>query len=371
LIETGLAAIWRHEIHYVLHAIETPERDLGLLSALLARIEREPFAAPRAQRTAPTRCWPAVRRHRAESRACGRWCRGPTRPTTCCSGRSRILLVKPQVAVAIDRWQRANGRAIGHWLRVVGDVEALSALATYAFERPADPFPEILDAGPLFEAEAVAHPLIPDGVSVPNDVRLGSSHSHAIVVSGSNMSGKSTLLRTVGVNVVLSLAGAPRARRSCASPRSGRHAAHRGLLQEGHSRFYNEILRLHIVQTRAAPLLFLSTRSCTGLIPTIAASAGPVGVWSARRYRIATTHDLALTELPSRLPGSINMHFEDRLENSRMVSTIAFVRVVEHSNAIASCGRSASMCNGRLLAVTEDYAGKTIARSASAARPHR
>jgi hypothetical protein len=344
LTETGLAAMWRHQIHHVLHAIETPERDLGLLSALLARIERESFASPRLNGLRDTLLAGGVppSRRIARLRSLVSW--ADSTHNLLFGPIAHILLVKPQLAVAIDRWQRANGRAIGDWLRVVGDVEALSALATYAFERPADPFPEILDTGPLFEAEAVAHPLIPDGVSVPNDVRLGSSHPHAIVVSGSNMSGKSTLLRTVGVNVVLSLAGAPvRAAHLRLSPLVlGATLRIEDSLQEGHSRFYNEILRLHhIVQNGRGPvpLLFLLDEILHGTNShdrRIGAEAVVRGLVELGAIGLVTTHDLALTELPSRLPGAINMHFEDRLENGLMVFDYRIRQgVVEHSNAIA------------------------------------
>jgi hypothetical protein len=344
LFETALAGIWRHAIHHVLHAIETPERDLGLLSALLARIEREPFASPRLTGLRDTLLAGGVppSRRIARLRSLVSW--ADSTHNLLFGPIAHVLLVKPQVAVAIDRWQRANGPAIGEWLRVVGDVEALSALATYAYERPADPFPDLVDAGPLFDGDAVAHPLIPDAVSVPNDVHLGANHSHVIVVSGSNMSGKSTLLRTVGVNVVLALAGAPvRAARLRVSPLVlGATLRIEDSLQEGHSRFYNEILRLHhIVQDARGPvpLLFLLDEILHGTNShdrRIGAEAVVRGLVERGAIGLVTTHDLALTELPSRLDGAVNMHFEDRLENGRMVFDYRIRQgVVEHSNAIA------------------------------------
>src|SRR6185436_16358910 len=87
--------------------------------------------------------------------------------------------------------------------------EALVALATFAYERPEDPFPELDEEGPVYEAEGLGHPLIAAQVAVRNDVHLGAGGPRVIIVSGSNMSGKSTLLRSVGVSVVLALAGAP------------------------------------------------------------------------------------------------------------------------------------------------------------------
>src|SRR5207248_7078724 len=129
-----------------------------------------------------------------------------------------LLLWTTQMAFALERWRRRSGPAIRGWLDAVGQVEALCSLATYSFENPDDPFPEIVDAGPLLEAEDVGHPLLPRSRCVRNDLSLGGEVK-ALLVSGSNMSGKSTMLRTAGVNTVLALAGAPvRARKMRVSP---------------------------------------------------------------------------------------------------------------------------------------------------------
>jgi DNA mismatch repair ATPase MutS len=166
-----------------------------------------------------------------------------------------------------------------------------------------------------------------------------------IVVSGSNMSGKSTLLRSVGLNVVLALAGGPvRAARLVVSPLVlGATLRIEDSLPAGHSRFYAEILRLREIVESARgpiPLLFLLDEILHGTnshdrrigaegIVTALVKLGAIG--------LVTTHDLALTELPRSL-GSIaaNAHFEDRLENGRMVFDYTMrPGVVEHSNALA------------------------------------
>jgi DNA mismatch repair ATPase MutS len=256
-----------------------------------------------------------------------------------------LLLVKPQLAVAIDRWHVRYGHAVGEWLRAIGEIEALAALATYAFEHPAVPFPELSAGGPVFEGVAVGHPLIPDEHSVRNDVLIGGAAGpRVIVVSGSNMSGKSTLLRSVGLNVVLALAGGPvRAARLRVSPLVlGATLRIEDSLPAGHSRFYAEILRLREIVESARgpiPLLFLldeilhGTNShdrrigAEGIVRALVA-LGAIG--------LVTTHDLALTELPSTLGSAVNMHFEDRLENGKMVFDYRMrPGVVEHSNALA------------------------------------
>ena len=119
-----------------------------------------------------------------------------------------ILLLRTQIAFAVEHWRARCGPVVPKWLAAVAEYEALSALATYHAEHPSYPFPEIVEGAPLFEGEAISHPLL-GAEAVPNDVALGRDHPHLLVVSGSNMSGKSTLLRTIGVNAVLAHAGAP------------------------------------------------------------------------------------------------------------------------------------------------------------------
>ena len=95
------------------------------------------------------------------------------------------------------------------WLDAVAEYEALCALATYAAEHPEHPFPEIVEGPPRFEARRARASAAAGDTAVANDVSLGGDAPHLLLVSGSNMSGKSTLLRTVGLNAVLAQAGAP------------------------------------------------------------------------------------------------------------------------------------------------------------------
>jgi DNA mismatch repair ATPase MutS len=181
---------------------------------------------------------------------------------------------------------------------------------------------------------------------VRNDVRLGGEGApRVIIVSGSNMSGKSTLLRSVGINTVLALAGAPvtatRLRLSSLTLGATLHVE--DSLQAGHSRFYAEILRVRTIVDGArgrVPMLFLldeilhGTNShdrrigAEGIVKALVA-LGAIG--------LVTTHDLALTELPARLDSAaVNMHFEDRLEDGKMIFDYRMrPGVVEHSNALA------------------------------------
>jgi DNA mismatch repair ATPase MutS len=255
------------------------------------------------------------------------------------------VMLPQLLAIAIDGWHRDYGHAVDDWLRVVGELEALSSMATFAYEHPGDPFPTLVDKGPLFEADALAHPLLPADAAIPNDVRLGGDHSHVIVVSGSNMSGKSTLLRSVGVNVVLALAGSPvRAAALRLSPLVlGATLKVEDSLEAGRSRFYAEILRIRTIVDAArgpVPLLFLLDEILHGTNSydrRIGAEAIVRALAEGGAIGLVTTHDLALTEVPSRLSvPSVNMHFEDRLEGGRMIFDYRMrPGVVEHSNALA------------------------------------
>src|SRR5439155_658425 len=105
-----------------------------------------------------------------------------------------LLLWSTQFAFAIEEWRTQHGSAIGRWLDAVGELEALCSLSAYAYEHPEDPFPQIVENGTEFEGEDLRHPLLPLAQCVPNSVRLNRDRP-VLIISGSNMSGKSTLLR--------------------------------------------------------------------------------------------------------------------------------------------------------------------------------
>jgi DNA mismatch repair ATPase MutS len=248
------------------------------------------------------------------------------------------------MAMLLDGWRRGSGLAVGRWLAALGEFEALCALATYSFECPDDPFPEVVEGGAVFEAVGLAHPLLPLVRCVRNDISLADP-VRILVVSGSNMAGKSTLLRAVGVNTVLALAGGPvRARRlRLSSFAVGATLRIQDSLLAGRSRFQAEVLRVRrlLDMARAAPpLLFLldelfqGTNSADRRIGAEAvlrqlADAGAVG--------LVTTHDLALTDIVDRLDGrAANVHFEDRVENGELTFEYRMrPGVVCHTNGLA------------------------------------
>jgi hypothetical protein len=346
VVQSIVATIFAARVETVLSRIDSAEHALGLMAVLFGRIEREQFASARlveSQLVLATEGIPPSRRI-AQLRRLVAFVDDASR-NLLLRPLGALLLLRGQAAVWIDRWHARNGRAIIEWLGAVGEIEALAALATYAYEHPGDPFPKLSDAGPLVNASGVGHPLIDERTSVRNDVRLGPPYPSALIVSGSNMSGKSTLLRAVGVNVVLALAGAPvRATEMTLSWLSiGATIRVDDSLQEGHSRFYTEILRIRTIVELARErrlVLFLLDEILGGTNShdrRIGAEAILVALVEAGAIGLITTHDLALTELAARLPSRVeNVHFEDRIEDGAMVFDYRMrPGVVERSNAVA------------------------------------
>ena len=236
------------------------------------------------------------------------------------------LLYLLHVAHAAERWRRAHGRCVRGWLEAVGRFEALSSLAQYSFEHPEDPFPAFVAGPASLRAQGIGHPLMAQSRCVRNDINLSGS-ARVWLISGSNMSGKSTLLRAVGLNVVLAMAGAPvRAQLLELTPlQVGASIRINDSLREGSSRFYAEITRLRQLKDlseREPRLLFLIDEMLQGTNSNDR-RLGAEGVLGALVEQggigLATTHDLALTELGGLAPGVLrNMHFEDHLENGLM-----------------------------------------------------
>jgi hypothetical protein len=333
----------RDTVDAVSAAVDGPGRHLQVLALVLARLEREQFQSDKLR---------ALRAMLVEGddAASARIAALGRRVDFLFAQRNQmfipfaILLVwGPQWACAIEAWRARSGGAITRWLSALGELEALSALAGYAFERPDDPFPELVD-GPLFEGSELGHPLIPDTRSVRNDVHLDAAQ-RLYLISGSNMSGKSTLLRTVGTNVVLALAGAPvRAKKLTLSPlQLGATLRVQDSLAEGASRFFAEVKRLKTLVELARgkpPLLFLLDEILHGTNShdrRLGAEAVVKGLLERGALGLCTTHDLALAEMAEALgPVARNVHFEDTLEDGELRFDYKMrPGVVRRSNALA------------------------------------
>jgi DNA mismatch repair ATPase MutS len=344
LAAEGLFALpLRRRVQKIARDVELPGQDLALLADMLARLEAERFASPllaQLRAALDTEGVPPSQRIKQLHRLINLL---DARRNQLFAAIAPLLLWGTQFTLAIESWRSVSGPAIERWLVALGDFEALCSLSGYAYERADDPFPEIAESGPLFDGEGLGHPLLPLQRCVRNDVSLGPLR--ALVVSGSNMSGKSTLLRTVGTNAVLALAGAPvRAHHLKLSPLVvGTSMRIQDSLQEGTSRFYAEIQRLRQLVDLAqgpVPLLFLLDEILHGTNShdrRIGAEAIVRGLLARDAIGLVTTHDLTLTQIADNLaPRAMNVHFEDHLENGSMSFDYRMrPGVVEKSNALA------------------------------------
>ncbi|MEX0717292.1 MAG: hypothetical protein WD066_11930 [Planctomycetaceae bacterium] len=254
-----------------------------------------------------------------------------------------LLCLPAHFLHAVETWRARYGPRIVPWLDAVGEFEALSALAGYHYEHPGDPFPELLEGERRFVGEALGHPLLAEEECVRNDVSLGEG-LQLLLVSGSNMSGKSTLLRTIGTNAVLALAGAPvRAKSLGLTPlQVGTAMRIHDSLQEGTSLFFAVLGRLKAIvelSHEPRPLLFLLDEILQGTNShdrRIGAEGVIRRLLDSNAFGLVTTHDLALTEIVESLgERAVNVHFEDHLEDGRMTFDYRLrPGVVRRSNAL-------------------------------------
>jgi MutS domain V len=339
-----LAASLRSRVLPILTAADTPVQSLARTASLLACIESEHFEAPRLaalRGELETTGHPPSQELETLRRLVDR---RDARRNQFFAPIAGFLLWGTHVALALEAWRARCGPRLATWVETAGEVEALCALSNFAFENPEDPFPMIREDGPVFEGQGLGHPLLPRDECVRNDLALERS-PQALIMSGSNMSGKSTMLRTVGCNTVLALAGAPvRAERLELSPL---HIAASirivDSLLDGRSHFMAEIMRLRQVveiSRSSPPALFLLDEILHGTNShdrRIGAEAVIRGLVDAGALGIVTTHDLALTGMVEESGGHLaNAHFEDHLEAGSMEFDYRLREgVVEKSNALA------------------------------------
>lgn len=253
-----------------------------------------------------------------------------------------LLCLPLHLVHSIETWRSVVGQHIEEWLDAVGDFEATVSIAGYAYEHPDYPFPEISEAATHVSAQDIGHPLLPPEECIRNSLTL-NDETQLLLVSGSNMSGKSTLLRTIGTNTVLALAGAPVNARSLTVSclQIGTAMRVSDSLQEGKSLFFAVLGRLKSVVDLASgdrPLLFLLDEILQGTNSHDRRQGAEAVIRSlVQRGAIGmvTTHDLALTEIEKSIPGTENVHFEDTLVNGEMTFDYQLrPGVVQKSNAI-------------------------------------
>lgn len=325
LAEIGYYMAVRDGVRHIMAGVGTPARELQLLMLLLEQLERESFESARLREL--------KRALETEGKTASQQIRRLGRLIELLdSARNQFfgpvaapVLWIPQFAMAIERWRQHCGSRIGKWTGAIGEFEALCSLASFAFERPEAVFPELIEEGPLFDATGINHPLIAQESSVPNDVAIGGA-TRLWIVSGSNMSGKSTLMRAIGLNVVLAWAGAPVpcTRLRISRLHIGASMRANDSVIDNKSRFYAEIERLRDIVNLARaglPTLFLLDELLSGTNShdrRIGAESLVKGLVAKGAIGLVTTHDLALARIADTLDGAINVHFEDHLEGGEI-----------------------------------------------------
>jgi hypothetical protein len=230
-----------------------------------------------------------------------------------------------QIARAVARWRTSFGPSLGGWFSALAEIECLAALAELAYANPAWTFPELAADGPLrVRARGVGHPLLPDSSRVPNDVELGPPGT-VLLISGSNMSGKSTLLRAIGLNALLARVGGPVCADAmwCPPLRIETSLRVQDSLAEGVSYFMAEALRLRDIVFAAEegtdsgrpPVLYLVDEILRGTNSEERAVASRFIV--ARLLKTPaigaiTTHDLGVFDVPAIAEHARHAHFAER-----------------------------------------------------------
>ena len=316
----------RRRLTRVFSGVDEACKNLDVLAHLLKRIETEPCKAPRLCALQTALIAGDLRASECIARLAKLSDLVDSRDNMIVKALDVPLLYSIQVGFALSRWRHRYSAGVAAWLDSIAQIEALASLGAYKFEHPEDPFPEFVAAEtPCFEGVALGHPLLPAASSVSNDLTLGG-RNHVLLVSGSNMSGKSTLLRVVGTNAVLAMMGAPvRAQSLRLSPLAlGAAMRVSDSLQKGVSHFYAEISRIRQVVELSSrtPTLFLFDEILQGT-NSHDRRVGAEGVLRAfiahGSLGLVTTHDLALTSLTEVFPERVrNVHFQEKFDSGKL-----------------------------------------------------
>lgn len=237
-----------------------------------------------------------------------------------------LMLWDIRCVIRLEQWKEKYGNDIRGWLEAIGTFEALSSLALLDFDHPEWSFPTFDTTELRIEAEDLAHPLLPQDQRVSNPVVLGPPGGSVMIITGSNMSGKSTLLRTVGINLVLAYAGAPvcAKRLTCTVMRLFTSMRTGDDLLSHTSTFYAELLRVKKIVDAIGedePMLYLLDELFRG---TNSADRhdGAVALLNelsrAHTLGMISTHDLELCTLAEEKGYFRNTHFEEQYTGGKI-----------------------------------------------------
>jgi ABC-type multidrug transport system fused ATPase/permease subunit len=259
-----------------------------------------------------------------------------------------LFLWSPNVLIELERWRQRYGGAAAKWFDALGELEALTSLATLAHDHPEWTFAQVDPALRSIEARGLGHPMLRDGTRVPNDVHVGPPGS-LLLITGSNMSGKSTLLRAIGVNTALAYAGAPVCATSFRLPKLRLYTSInvRDSLATGASLYMAQLSRLKDILEAARsadadePCCYLLDEILSGTNSadrTTAVRAIVLELLQLNAIGALTTHDLGLAADPSIASHATPIHFSETIDSENASMSFDYrVRpgIVQSSNAIA------------------------------------
>jgi uncharacterized membrane protein HdeD (DUF308 family)/energy-coupling factor transporter ATP-binding protein EcfA2 len=236
-----------------------------------------------------------------------------------------LLLYDLQCVYRLEKWREENGESLANWLDALAEIEVTNSLATFTYNHPNYAFPVFSETQHI-KAEALGHPLLAENICVSNDFRVGDPQS-VLLITGANMAGKSTFLRTLGIAMVLAYNGAPVCAKSFSCSvmhlRTGMRTA--DSLKDQQSYFYAELNRLKSITEELRtkkPLLILLDEILKGTNSTDK-QAGSMALVKQLIDQpclaLVATHDLALGVLEDNFPQQVkNYHFEPTIENDEL-----------------------------------------------------
>ncbi|QGU96763.1 DNA mismatch repair protein [Clostridium bovifaecis] len=225
----------------------------------------------------------------------------------------------------LEMWKKDSGECINKWLNTLGEIEALAGLSIIKYDNPEWVMPSFTENQSLLSAKEMGHPLL-TGERVCNDLKM-QKPSNILLITGSNMSGKSTLLRTAGINLVLAYAGAPVCAKefSCSVMEIYTCMRVSDDLERSISSFYAEILRIKkIVEAtkRDKQIFFLLDEIFKGTNSMDRHTGAKVLINRLSRegaLGLVSTHDLELGELEEESQGKVkNYHFREYYKEDKI-----------------------------------------------------
>lgn len=239
---------------------------------------------------------------------------------------NNFLLLDIHLILGAEKWKAKNKVFLKSWAEVVSEFEVINSFAGFCYSNPSYTFPEIIEKPNFLELESLGHPLISSDNRICNDFH-SAGYADMVMVTGSNMGGKSTFLRTVGVNIVLALAGAPCCAKNARLSNLQLYTSMRTQdnLMQGVSSFYAELSRIEKMLQRiesSQNVYFLTDEMFKGTNSKDRHRGGFSLINQLSKLKtsgIIATHDIELAKLLESKSLVTNYSFNSKIEGDSMV----------------------------------------------------